>query len=61
MRILSGEFEGELLYQNVVFPFSAIRNELGLSASFDTSHVLAPPSTFELFKALEGVVYGEGS
>lgn len=57
MRILEGEFQGELLFEGIIYPFSAIRNELGLSAAFDTSHVLEPPSDIDLFKALEEIVY----
>lgn len=59
MRIFKGEFEGELLYMGIKYPFSAIRSEFGLSASFDTSAVLAPPTDYQLFKALEAIVYGE--
>ena len=63
MRIIKGEFEGELLYQGKVIPFAAIRSEFGLSVSFDTSenpYVNLPPD-HELFKALEEIVYGEDS
>ena len=63
MRIMKGEFEGEMLYQGKVIPFAAIRSEFGLSVSFDTSeHQFANlPSDYDLFKALEEIVYGEDS
>lgn len=61
MRILEGEFQGELLFQGKVYPFSAIRNVYGLSASFDISDHQSPPSEFELFGALEELVYGNGT
>ena len=61
MRIHKGEFEGELLYQGNVYPFAAIKSNLGLSASFDTSDNPTPPPDYELFKALEEIVYGEDS
>lgn len=61
MRIQKGEFEGELLYKGEVYPFAAIRSHLGLSASFDTSESITPPSDYELFKALEEIVYGKSS
>lgn len=63
MRIFKGEFEGELLYQGKVIPFAAIRNELGLSVSFDTSEnqYVNLPSDYELFKALEELIYGQSS
>lgn len=63
MRIIKGEFEGELLYQGKVISFSAIRSEFGLSVSFDTSEnqYVNLPSDYELFNALEEIVYGEDS
>lgn len=63
MRIFKGEFEGELLYQGKVIPFSAIRSEFGLSVSFDTSEnqYVNLPSDYELFNALEEIVYGQDS
>jgi hypothetical protein len=63
MRIQKGEFEGELLYQGNIIPFAAIRSELGLSVSFDTSEnrYVNLPSDYELFKALEEIVYGKSS
>ena len=61
IRIQKGEFEGELLYKGNVYPFSAIRSHLGLSASFDTSESMTPPTDYELFKALEELVYGQSS
>lgn len=61
LRIQKGEFEGELLYKGHVYPFAAIRSHLGLSASFDTSESAEPPTDYELFKALEEIIYGQSS
>ena len=63
LRIQKGEFEGELLYKGHVYPFAAIRSHLGLSVSFDTSENPSGdlPTDYELFKALEGMIYGQSS
>lgn len=56
-RILKGEFEGQIIVQNHVVDFWAIRNTQGLSASFDKRDAQDLPD-YECFKALEDIVYG---
>jgi len=57
MRILSGEFHGEMLYDGVVVQFWAIRNDYGLQASFEVPMGVTY-SDHDLFRALEALVYG---
>ena len=61
MRIIKGEFEGQMLHDGVVIGFWAIRNDLGLSASFEQTQSGKLYSELELFKTLEEIVYGEDS
>jgi len=61
MRILNGEFEGQILHDGKIYPFAAIRNHLGLSASFDKSGVNEAAPDNDLFATLEREVYGEES
>lgn len=61
MRIFKGEFEGEILHEGVVIEFAAIRNELGLSASFVQNQTGKLFSELELFSTLEREVYGQDS
>ena len=57
IRILRGEFEGQLMVNNQIVDFWAVRSEQGLSASFDKRDAQDLPD-YECFKALEAVVYG---
>lgn len=57
MRIISGEFEGEMLHDGVVVRFWAIRNEFGLQASFETP-MGVDIADIDLFRTLEALVYG---
>lgn len=61
MRILKGEFEGQILHEGVVIEFAAIRNDLGLSASFVQNQTGLLFPEIELFATLEREVYGEES
>ena len=57
IRIFKGEFEGQIIVQNHVVDFWAIRNELGLSASFDRREA-TDITEKDCFKVLEDIVYG---
>lgn len=58
LRILKGEFEGEMLYKGSKVKFWAIRSDFGLEASFEQESFDGEFTDMELFRALEDLVYG---
>lgn len=59
IRILSGEFDGEMLYAGEKIRFWALKNELGLSASFEQPEDGRQFRDIELLAALDAVLSDE--